>query len=157
MTQEIQPTETELAPWTDFDRTFDRLRARLFDAFAYPSASGWGGLPDHFRAAPLDVTDTGAAYRIVAEIPGIPKENLDITVRGSQVEIRAEQSKETDTKRPEFVHRERTYAGYYRALELPEAVVGKDAKASLTNGLLELELPKEHPNPTPAEVKVAIA
>jgi HSP20 family protein len=157
MTKEIKRTETELAPWTDLDQTFDLLHSRMWDAFGFPLAPAWAGASERFRAARLDVTDTGPSYRIVAEIPGIPKENLDIRIRGSRVEIRGEQTKETEQKQKTYVHRERSYAGYYRTLELPEPVVGKDAKASLTNGLLDLELPKEHPEPSSAEVKVHVA
>lgn len=157
MTKETQPTASEIAPWNDVDRVFDELHARFLDTVGLrPLGAGYPAASDLFRAARVDVSDTGTAFKIVAEIPGIPKENLDIRVRGPQVEIRGEQVKESEKTDAEFVHRERAYAGYYRSLELPEAVVADKATARVTNGLLELELPKEHPNPAPAEVKVAV-
>jgi HSP20 family protein len=161
MTTKIQKQETQVDPWTELDRAFDAMRERFFDAwgiapFAGSSAPIEGTPTGFFRPARTDVSDTGKAYRIVAEIPGIPKEKLDIRIRGTSVEIRGENATESEGKDKEFVHRERSYAGYYRSLELPEAVVATEAKAKVENGLLELELPKQAPTPSPSEVKVSV-
>ncbi len=162
MPVEIEKRETVTAdPWNDIDRVFDAVRDRLsqvwdvrsFGPTFAPIVATDGS---YFRAARTDVADTGSAYKIVAEVPGIPKDRLDIRVRGSSVEIRGENSEKTESKDGAFVHRERTYAGYYRLLELPESVVATAAKAKVENGLLELELPKEHPTPETGEVKVAV-
>jgi HSP20 family protein len=161
MTNEISTAPPRADPWTDLDRAFDQMREHLGDV--------WGLRPfgpafvpierldsGAFRAARTDVTDTGKSYKIVAEVPGIPKDKLDIRIRGTSVEIRGENATNGSSKDAEFVHRERTYAGYFRYLELPEPVVATEAKAKVENGLLELELPKEHPAPEPSEVKVAV-
>ena len=162
MTREIQKREHHVEPWTDIDRWFDDLRQRFFEnwdlaPFGRPFApveTGGGAL---FRAARTDVTDTGKSYRLTVEIPGIPKDKLDIRIRGSNVEIRGEATSEKEEKEePAYIHRERAYAGFYRNLELPEPVVATDAKAKVENGLLELELPKQHPTPSSAEVKIAV-
>jgi HSP20 family protein len=161
MTNEIQTRENRNDPWAEIDRAFDQMRRRFEEAWGIrPLGTAFlpldSGTPAVFRPARTDVRDTGPAYRIVAEIPGIPKEKLDIRVRGTSVEIRGESEVEKEETGTEFVHRERTYAGYYRNLELPEPVVATEAKAKVENGLLELELPKQHPTPSPAEVKVAV-
>jgi HSP20 family molecular chaperone IbpA len=161
MTREIQKRESRTDPWNDVDRAFDEMRDRLLDVwdlrpFGRPFAFVETGDPRFFRAARTDVTDTGNSYKIVAEIPGIPKEKLDIRVRGTNVEIRGETSSSKEEKESQYVHRERSYAGYYRTLELPEPVVATEAKAKAENGLLELELPKQHPTPSSAEVKIAV-
>ncbi len=161
MAKEIQKRESPSDLWSEFDRAFDEMRERFQDFWGIqpfgspflPVETGSAGI---FRPARIDVSDTGKGYRIVAEIPGIPKEKLDIRVRGTNVEIRGESAHEKEEKGKEFVHRERSYAGYYRSLDLPEPVVATEAKAKVDNGLLELELPKQHPTPTPAEVKIAV-
>lgn len=162
MTKAIQAKKEEQDLWSELDRQFDAMRSRFFENLGLAPFAPFGpAVPSHdagvFRAARADVSDTGSGYTIVAEIPGIPKEKLDIRVRGALVEIRGESTKESEEKRGEFVQHERSYAGYYRALELPEPVVGTEAKAKVENGLLELELPKLHPSPSPQEVHVKVA
>jgi HSP20 family protein len=168
MTTELQTRKHPSDPWPDLDQLFDGLRQRFFDPWGAPA---WGAslrafepttdsVP--FRLARTDVADTGPAYRVTAEIPGIPKESLDIRVRGSSVEIRGEtardskDAKESKKSDETYVHRERAYAGFYRSLELPEPVVAADAKAKVEDGVLVLELPKVHPTPSDAEVKVPV-
>jgi HSP20 family protein len=157
MTKEIQTPNAPTDPWTDLDRALDAMRQRFVDAFGVaPFGPVADREPSYLRAARTDVTDTGTAYRVVAEIPGIPKEKLDVTVRGSLVEIRGEHAEAKEEQAKEYVHRERSYAGFYRSLELPEPVVAADAKAKVENGLLELELPKQHPTPSSDGVKVPV-
>jgi HSP20 family molecular chaperone IbpA len=161
MSEEIQPKESALDVWSDLDRVFDEMRSQLwgvwdlrpFGATFAPIERTDGGV---FRAARTDVTDAGKAYQIIAEVPGIPKDKLDIRVRGTSVEIRGENSQKNESKDGEFVHRERIHAGYYRRLELPEPVLATEAKAKVENGVLELELPKEHPTAPAGEVKIAV-
>jgi len=160
MTTEIEKRESAIDPWTDFDRAFDEMREQFLSAFGFASpfaAIAPAAKTPALRAARADVTDLGTSYQIVAEIPGIPKDQLDVRVRGTGVEIRGEQAKETEESRKQYVYRERTYSGYYRHVELPEPVEATKVTAKLENGLLELTLPKQHPEPTPEEVKVAVA
>ena len=162
MAREIQMREHHVDPWTNIDRWFDDLRERFFEnwdlaPFGRPFAPVETREGTLFRAARTDVTDTGKSYRLTVEIPGIPKDKLDIRIRGSSVEIRGEATSEKEEKdEAAYIHRERTYAGFYRNLELPEPVIATDAKAKVENGLLELELPKQHPTPSSAEVKIAV-
>ena len=155
MTSEIQKSESTTDPWSDFDRAFDAVQHGLAQSFGVLPFGPFEVEPG-LRAPRMDVTDTGGAYRVVAEIPGIPKEKLDVRVRGTSVEIRAENETRTEEKEERYLRRERTYSGYYRALELPEPIVATEAKAKVVDGVLELELPKQHPVPSEAEVKVSV-
>jgi HSP20 family protein len=155
MTTEIQTKESSLDPWTEIDRAFDAMQRRFAESIgilpvdAFETEVG-------FRSPRTDVTDTGSAYKVVADIPGIPKEKLDIRIRGPTVEIRGETTSEKEETVERFLQRERTYAGFYRAFELPEPVVASGAKAKVTDGVLELELPKQTPTPSEPEVKVSV-
>jgi len=155
MTSELQKRESQADPWSDFDRAFDAMQRRIAESFGILPFGPFETEPG-FRAPRTDVTDTGTAYKVVAEIPGIPKEKLDIRVRGTAVEIRGEHEAEKEEKEERYLRKERTYAGYYRAFELPEPVVAADAKAKVQDGVLELELPKQTPTPSEEEVKVAV-
>jgi HSP20 family protein len=157
MTHEIEQKESAAERTSEVDRWYRDRRAGLWDVVAdAPFVAGEFGFGSPIRAARTDVSDTGTAFKIVAEVPGIPKEKIEIRVRGATVEIRGEHA--TDEKSAgEFVHRERRFAGYYRALELPEPVVAAEAKATVENGVLELDLPKLHPGPSNDEVRVPVA
>ncbi len=162
MTNEIDSAESPTSPWSDFDRAFADLHARLFDGgagpfFGFALASPDGGAPTVYRAARTDLRDSGPAYHLTLEVPGIPKEKLQVRVRGASVEVRGEQATAAESTQENFVHRERRYSGFYRAVELPEPVVAKSVTAKVENGLLELELPKEHPTPEDVEVQVPVA
>jgi len=160
MTQEIRTRQEWSDTPTELDLAVERLNEGLFGAFGgWPfGATGFrdGGDLRLFRAARTDVVDTGAAYRLSVEVPGIPKEKLDIRVRGSSVEIRGEHGAASEKNDGAFVHRERRFAGFFRALELPEPVVAEQAKAHVEHGILELELPKQHPTSSTDGVKVAV-
>ncbi len=142
--------------WSQIDRAFDDLHGHLLDAFGGAPARWVRGEMPVARAARVDVVDTGTSYRILAEVPGIPKENLELKVRGPTVEIRGQFEQAKESNDAEYLHRERLYNGFYRRLDLPEEVVGTEAKAKMNHGLLELELPKVHPAPGAGEVKIAI-
>jgi HSP20 family protein len=156
MTNEIQPTESPTDPRTEIDRALDAMWCRFAESLGIVPVGSFE--PEvGLRPPRMDVTDTGPSYRVVAEIPGIPKEKLDIRVRGAQVEIRGENGSDTEEKEKHYLRRERTHVGYYRALELPEPVVSAEAHATVVDGVLELELPKQHPTPSEEEVKVSVS
>lgn len=140
--------------WSALDRLFDDLAGRYFGPFV-----GWSSQPTPPRGprpARVDVTDTGTSFKVAANLPGIPKDKLVVRVRGTSVEIHGEVAQATEKTEGDYLHRERSFTGYYRSLELPEPVLGGEAKAKLENGVLELELPKQHPTPSPAEVQVPV-
>ncbi len=166
MPKETPPTPRPLArrtpaPVQDFDSVFDALWNRAHAVFGVLPFEGtsfapWTENGSFFRATPTDVVDTGKAYQIKAEVPGLAKDQIDIRVTGNLVEISGENASEKAEKSPEYVHRERFVTRFHRAFELPEPIVADQAKAQVVNGVLELELPKQKPAPQPAETKVKV-
>jgi HSP20 family protein len=162
MTNELATKANDNESATDLDRVFDELGRQFDETFGLrPWGTFWTlGVPPNvptLRAARTDVTDTGKAFKVVAEMPGLPKDAIEIHVKGTSVEIRGEVTQAKNEGTPEaYVHRERTHVGYYRALELPEPVLAQDAKATVVNGVLELELPKQHPTVPETDVKVPV-
>jgi HSP20 family protein len=97
------------------------------------------------RAPYCDLIDMGKEYKLRAEIPGIPKDKIDITIDRTSVEISAEAKTETDEEKKGYVSRERTYSSLYRSMAFPEEVVPEKAKATYQDGILELRVPKKTP------------
>ena len=98
-----------------------------------------------FRAPPVDVVDEGDKIRVVAEIPGVNKDDLDVRVFEDSVVIRAERKHEKKQNDRGYFLRERSYSSYYRTIALPAPVVPEKAEATYRNGVLELILPKKVP------------
>jgi HSP20 family protein len=96
--------------------------------------------PTQFR---MDVTENDREYRVLAELPGVKKEEISITVSGNQVAVSAEVKHEKDVKNGDTVLRaERYYGKIQRAFALGQEVDEDTAQAKYTDGVLELTLPK---------------
>jgi HSP20 family protein len=92
----------------------------------------------------MDVTETDNAYVVHAEIPGVKKDEIQITVEGNLVTIGAEVKRETERKDGEHLLRsERYFGGLYRSFTLPVEVDEATSVAKYDNGVLELTLTKK--------------
>lgn len=92
----------------------------------------------------VDVTENDNAYTLRAEIPGVKKEDIQITIDGDTVAVAAEVKNEKDVKDGERVLRtERHYGKVYRAFTLGQSVDEGSAAAKYADGVLELKLPKK--------------
>ena len=92
----------------------------------------------------LDVSEKEHAYIVKADIPGVKKEDINVTINGNQVEISAEIKREREDRQGEKVLRsERYYGKVYRAFSLAQDVDEASAQAKYNEGVLELRLPKK--------------
>ncbi|HXZ97424.1 MAG TPA: Hsp20/alpha crystallin family protein [Burkholderiales bacterium] len=92
----------------------------------------------------IDVSEDNKAYTVRAEIPGVKKEDIKVSVEGNQVSISAEVKEEKEEKKGKTVIRsERYYGKVYRSFSLGQEVDEKTTKAKYTDGVLELTLPKK--------------
>jgi HSP20 family protein len=91
----------------------------------------------------MDVKEDDKAYVVHAEVPGVKKEDIQVSIDGNQVSISAEVKREKEEKQGEKVLRtERYYGKVYRAFSLAQDVDQDGARAKYENGVLELTLPK---------------
>jgi len=125
-----------LTRYTPFDNAFDGL----FRSFvARPSAFD----AEPVAKARMDVTEDEAAYTVHAEIPGVKKDDIQVTIDGNQVAITAEVKHNQEDKQGEKVLRsERYYGKVHRAFSLAQEVDEAASEARYTDGVLELRLPK---------------
>lgn len=92
----------------------------------------------------MDVKEDDKAYTVHAEMPGVRKEDIQVSIDGNQVSIAAEVKREKEEKQGEKVLRsERYYGRVYRAFSLSQDVDQEAARAKFENGVLELTLPKK--------------
>ena len=97
--------------------------------------------PTQFR---MDVTENDKEYQVLAELPGVKKEEISITINGNEVALSAEVKYEKNVNNGETVLRaERYYGKIQRAFTLGEEIDEASAQAKYNDGVLELTLPKK--------------
>jgi HSP20 family protein len=124
---------TRFDPFTDFD---DLFKGFLVRPLRYDLEA-----PGQMNVK-LDVTRTDDAYTVKAEMPGIKKDDISVSIDGSQVTIAGEVKKEKEEKKGEEVIRsERYYGKVARSFTLPQEVDEAKAQAKYADGVLNLTLP----------------
>src|SRR5215467_10936008 len=99
-------------------------------------------LPAAVRAR-LDVIDKSDKFEVLVDLPGVKKDDIQVTIEGPRVAITAETKSQKEEKDGDRVlHSERYAASYARSFELPAEVTEQGAEASFENGVLKLALPK---------------
>lgn len=91
----------------------------------------------------MDVSETDQAYVVKAEMPGIKKDDIKVSVDGNQVSISAQTQQQSEQKSENMLCTERSWGQYYRSFTLPQSVDDAQAKAEYHDGILELTLPKK--------------
>ncbi|MFD0737876.1 Hsp20/alpha crystallin family protein [Lysobacter koreensis] len=91
----------------------------------------------------MDVHEDDKAYRINVDVPGVKKEDIDVSVEGNQVTITAEVKREQSRDKEKEVHSERFYGKASRSFSLPSDVDSGKSEARYDGGVLSLTLPKK--------------
>lgn len=125
-------------------------RGNLFDDFFRDVAPGFYIKPLHGDPLPapaqikIDVTETDKAYTVQAEVPGVSKEDIHVSVDGNIVTLRAEVKQQDSSDRDEKVLRsERYFGAVSRSFQLQSDIDQEQSKAKYSNGVLTLTLPKK--------------
>lgn len=125
-------------------------RGSLFDEFFKDFAPGFYVRPLHGDGLPtpaqikVDVKETESGYTVEAEVPGVSKEDIQVSVDGNVVSLRAEvrqHDQQTDGKK--VLRSERYFGAVARSFQLPAEVDSSAARARYDNGVLVLNLPKK--------------
>jgi HSP20 family protein len=132
--------------WSEMDSMFDRFRTD-FDELFWPWREGTKPFTTMIekRTPPMDIADFGDHYIMHLEMPGIPKDHINIEVTSNTIEISATHDESEEHKNKNWLRRERSCMSYYRALELPEDLRTENVDAELRDGILTVKLPKVEP------------
>lgn len=92
----------------------------------------------------VDVAEKDGAYSVSAELPGVRKEDIQVTIDGAQVTLSAESRREKEVAEDARVlHSERVFGKVSRSFALPQEIDEANAEAKFRDGVLELTLPKK--------------
>jgi len=96
------------------------------------------------RRIKIDVVEKDGEYKVLAEIPGVKKDDIQVDIEGDVVSITAEARAEKDVKEGErVIHSERYFGKVSRSFRLGQEVDQSKASAKYSDGVLELVLPKK--------------
>lgn len=151
----IRYQEPELSTWTPFDRlaSLREEMNQLFD-LSFPGFQRDAGLFSGWSPA-LDVHQDKDNVFVKVELPGMKKEEIDISLHDGMLTITGERKHEEETKEGESFRSERYFGKFHRSVALPTAVDTEKVNASYKDGILTVTLPKsEEAKPKQIEVSV---
>ena len=135
--------------WNDVDQLFG-------NAFR---GSGLTELqPTGMIGLPLEVSETGAELKVVAELPGVEEKDVSVELVGDVLTIKGEKKTEEERKDENYHVTERRYGTFSRSLRLPYTVEADKVQAAFKNGVLTITMPKPaelQQQPKRIEVKAA--
>ena len=97
------------------------------------------------KISPLDLVDTGDKYKIIAEVPGVLKNDLEVNITENSINICGETKTDTKEEDEGYVRHERSYSTICRNMRFPEEVNPNNAEATLKDGILEVQVSKKTP------------
>lgn len=150
------------APRSNLARTdlypFDALR-REFEGLFFDFARSLGTPPNGvggMLAPRMEVSETDKDIDVSVELPGLERKDVEVSLDGNVLTIRAEKKVEDEQKDKNVHVAERSYGVFYRALELPAIVDPSTVEATMSKGMLHIKIPKPaQPEAKRIEVKEA--
>lgn len=131
---------TDLSKWeSETDRMFNDFFGRRMRPW-WPALWSEGG--GAITTPVVDVFDEKDEIVVKAELPGLEKGDIEVSITDSQMTLKGEKKKEENIERENYYKRERSYGAFLRSVELPTDVQADKVKAAFKNGVLEVRLPK---------------
>ena len=127
--------------WDPFQNVLslrEAMNQLMEESFVRPAAGQ--GVKNFVPA--LDLSETAEGYLVEAALPGVKPEDVEVTVENNVLTIRGETRQEVDEQKRNFHRIERRFGSFQRTVGLPTTVKADAIQASLTNGVLRLEIPK---------------
>jgi HSP20 family protein len=134
------------------DTLFDNFRHDIEDAFFTPfinplRSAGMPGFMDTIETRiPLcDIIDKGDRYLISLEVPGIQKDKIEVKATDEYITVSGIEEKKNEKEEGNYVLKERTFRSFSRKIPFAENIVPSKVDATVDNGILKIELPKQKP------------
>ena len=124
---------------------------RLLD----PALRAHGGVAAGAFAPALDVVEEKDNFLVKADLPGVSKEDVSVSIQDNYLTLKGERKHEVEQKESNFYHQERVYGQFVRTVELPARVEASKVTANFKDGVLQVTLPKSE-EAKPKEIKVSV-
>ncbi len=148
--------QTKPAVWNPFNLMDSMDRWFWEDPWRPLWRRRWGSLipqdfwPDRLletdmKPTAIDIIDTGKEFKVVAEMPGVSKQDLEVSITDNNISICGETKTEVKDDSVGYIRRERSYSTLCRTMAFPEEVNPDKAEATLKDGILEVKVAKKSP------------
>ena len=135
----------------DLEEMQKEIKNMIDSRSQWPNKVGNGSL----WAPAVDIIDEKDQIRIKADLPGLKKEDIEVTADNGVLTIKGEKKEEKEFKEKDYVRSERYYGAFHRSFSLPTGVDAQRVNASYKDGVLEVSLPKRE-DAKPKQVKVEV-
>ncbi len=125
-------------------RDLEEMERRFDELLGWPASPGaWRRVPAEVEwMPPIEMFEKDDKLVVKAELPGINKDEIDISVVGETMTIKGGRKTETEIKQESYYCCKRSYGSFVRSITLPSAVHTNKIEANLENGILEVTLSK---------------
>lgn len=144
-TKELVRTERPryLAPFEEIERWFDEAWKRPFSMLRSPMWPQLGTYEEFETTMPhVDIYDDGKELVLKADLPGMKKEDVDISLSENVLTISGEKRKVEKVEKEKYFRYERSHGSFFRRFELPYDIDTEKIYAHMEDGVLEVKLPR---------------
>ncbi len=128
--------------WQPIARVRDEFE-RLFDDFwNRPMGVDLSRRIQALTGPALELRDKGSEYELIAEVPGMKPEEIELKVTNNILRLSGEKKEEHEERKEGYLFSERRYGHFERAVELPRGIDLAKIKATARDGVLSIQLPK---------------
>jgi len=120
-------------------REMDELFRRTFGSFLNEKETATEA--GRLITPAVDTFVKGQTYHIKAELPGVSKDDIDVSIDGNVLTLKGERQSDKETKQEDYYLRETRYGSFVRRFDLPAGANTDDIHAAFENGVLEITLP----------------
>ena len=141
-------------PFLTLHREMNRLFDDVLRGGAMPAGGQSGSQGGLLLAPQMDVSETEKELRIQVELPGVSEKDIDLSLDGDVLTIRAEKRQERKEERDGIHISERSFGTFQRSLRLPFQINPDQVQARFENGVLSVTLPKTQPQERSRRIQV---
>ncbi len=139
--------------------TLDGVRSNVEEVLSrirWPMWWPWTPIEPSAEEPATDVFDVGSEFKVLIDLPGVAKEDINISATRDRIEIAATKNEDRRQRDVKYISRERDCASFKRVLALSEEIIPDETEASFENGILSVILKKKPSEPVRERVKVEI-
>lgn len=131
-----------------FDQFNDEMN-RYFSSMRSTAAN-----QEHDWTPAVDIHEEDSRYMLTADIPGVNRNDVEITLEDGVLTVKGERKSETEVAEQGYRRRERIYGTFVRQFNLPDTVDTANISAKAEDGVLKIEIPKQE-KPQPKKIAVS--